>query len=121
MKAPGTKWRNLQEWFSDDKEYVKKIYKHAIESMFKYDLDNEEENEFNARKWIKKHFNIASNVSLEDTIKWVNKLGKQKVLITLDRLDYDFMYQCDGDIDEVEAAFDDELENYPENVYFINC
>lgn len=56
-------------------------------------------------KWVAKHFNIDSDLSIEDTIFYVNKLGKQPKLVRLDRYDHSWIYDFDGDIDEIENEF----------------
>jgi hypothetical protein len=114
------KWGELQKWLRIDKALLKEQLRWAIKNKKSPSWEELQEQEEKKLKWIKKHFNIDSNLDLELTIKWVNKLGKQQTPITLCKMDYDFMYDHDGDIDELEEVFWDEMENYPKNAYFIN-
>ena len=79
------------------------------------------EHEATVSKWIIKHYNVdISGVDFEDGVTWVNKHGKQKCPIKLGIFNYSFVDYIDGDIDEVEQAFWEEIDNYPKNMVFIN-
>lgn len=56
------------------------------------------------REWFKNKMNIDSHVSMESTIKFAKKYGKQEELTTLYAFDTSITYGFDGDIDELEEA-----------------
>ena len=105
-------WNRLQYYYGCTKKET--IWYHK--QFKKRDLYIPKESVF---KWIKKNFNIESCLDIDDTIKYVNKHGKQDKLIKLMKFDYSFMWNFDGDIDEVEEVFWDEMSNYPKNAVLI--
>jgi hypothetical protein len=56
-------------------------------------------------KAIKKRFNIDSHVSLLDTVNLVNRIGKQAKIRQVFRYDFSWIWDFDGDIDEIENEF----------------
>ena len=57
------------------------------------------------RKWVLRKFNILSNVSIRDTLKIVNSIGKQKETFTIYGTDISFMLDYEDDIDGLESAY----------------
>lgn len=61
-------------------------------------------------KSVKKRFNIDSYLSIDETIKAVNKLGKRDTLTKLQKYNSSWIFDFDGDIDELESEFYDTQE-----------
>lgn len=68
-------------------------------------------------KHIFKRYNIKSYVSLRDTIKVANRIGKQKVTKVIERFDYGLLSDFDGDIDELEDLV---WENLQDNTIYLD-
>lgn len=71
-------------------------------------------------KWLLRNMNIKANGYVEQAIKWVNKHGKPDRVVNFNPFDTSFMNYIDGDVDEVEAAFWNEMDGYPTNTIFVN-
>ena len=119
LYAPG-RFRDIQLSRHWDKSRTRSWYKYFCNKKMWAETDYLEAEE-TAVKWIIKHLNVdVSGVEFDYGLDWVNKHGKQKHLIKLGMFDYSFADFIDGDINEIENAYWGELENYPENMYFIN-
>ncbi len=117
---PKGEWRDLQMICNWTKKQVKQNYRHRLKIREWYDTDYTEL-ERTAREWIKRHFNIDTcNVDFEDGVDAVNRMGKQSKMVVLRRFSYDFIDDLDGDIDEAEGAFWQEMDNYEPNAVFVN-
>jgi hypothetical protein len=95
------------------KKDVKRIYKNDMKRILS------SYNEDVVRKWIRRKFNVESDLDINLLIKWVNENGRQKKLVNLMKMDYSFTYDFEGNIDEVESAFWEEMNNYPKNTVLI--
>ena len=105
-------FRDMQLANCCSKKKVKQIYKRANRCLLAY-------NEDVVRKWIRRKFNVESHLDINLLIKWVNKNGRQKKLVNLMKMDYSFMYDFEGNIDEAESVFWEEMNNYPKNTVLI--
>jgi hypothetical protein len=117
---PKGAFREYQMLHYYDKKRVKDIYRYQIQNRKWYDVDYADL-EQTTIEWVKRHFNIdMSNVNFDDGIDTVNKIGKQKKMIKLERFVYSFADHLDGDLGELEMAYWEEVETYPTNSYFVN-
>ena len=62
-------------------------------------------------KWVKKHFNIDSCLSIEDTINFVNVNGKKDKLTKIEKYDMSWFWNFDGDEGELENEFYATIDN----------
>jgi len=83
------------------KEYIKA----------RYFINNGELSEAKIQSWVLKRFNIKSYVSIKETARIVNLIGKQDETKEIFKMDFSFMDTFDGDIDEIEN------EMYKNNPY----
>lgn len=117
---PKGAFREYQMIYYYDKKRVKDIYRYQVQNRNWYNVDYSDL-EQTTIEWVKRHFNIdMSNVNFDDGIDTVNKIGKQKKMIKLERFDYSFADHLDGDLGELEMAYWEEVETYPTNSYFVN-
>jgi hypothetical protein len=69
---------------------------------------------------VKRRFNVdVSAVGLEAGIEWIRKHGRQDKEVYLCRFDFSFANRLDGDIDELESEYWEEVQTYPGNAMFI--
>jgi hypothetical protein len=102
------------------KLWTKKQTFNIVKSWTKEPLRSYDQKE--VLKWIEKHFNlrIGWDISFELFVKQVNKLGKQSTLKEVVKYDTGWFDSFDGDVDEVESAFYNDLdENYTKNQILI--
>jgi len=71
------------------------------------------------QNWIKRKFKIDSYFDINKTIEVVNQIGRQKALTFLRSVDTSFIYDFDGDVDELEGAIY-EANPINENIIYIN-
>ncbi len=62
-------------------------------------------------KWIKKHFNIDSYLPIDKTINYVNANGKHATPTKLDKYDHSWIFDFDGDMDDIENEFYNTLDS----------
>jgi hypothetical protein len=115
LYAPG-KFRDIQLYKNCTKSDVKRYYKYWMQDKTMQDYD-----EYEIEKHIRRYYNIdISGVYFQDAINWIQKKGKRfKTLVKLCKFDYSFMWDFDGDIDEAEELFWDEMDQYPKNAILI--
>jgi len=70
-------------------------------------------------KWVKRNFNIKTELSIDKVVDFINKKGKQKELINLIRTSLPSMSDFDGDCNELETYFWDHMEQFPINTIMI--
>ena len=112
--APGL-FRTIQSIHGITKKDVPRYYK-----LYKPDLKKDYDEE-DIIKHIRKYYNIdITNVYFESAIRWINKnKTRYKELMVMLRFDYSFIYDFEGDIDEAEGYFWEEMDNYPKNTILI--
>jgi hypothetical protein len=103
----------IQSKFQCEKHEVKNYW-----SMFDFMNYNELSNA-KVDKWIEKNFNVKPNGYTYEAISFVNKHGKQDKAKSLCRFEYSG-FETEGDIDEVENMFWEEMKQYPDGAIFIN-
>jgi hypothetical protein len=91
-----------------------KIFSNKERDLLKNSVGYDEDKSL---KHIFKQYNIKSYVSLKDTVKVVNKIGKQKVTKIIERFDFNHFSDIDGDIDELENAF---WESMKDNTIYLD-
>lgn len=69
-------------------------------------------------RWVKRNFNIDSNVSIESTVKVVNTIGKQVETKKIYAMEFPDMDYFDGDIDDLENEIY-ELNRHDRNTILI--
>ena len=113
---PDGLFRRIQSYYGCTKEMALLFYK-----KLKPDLKGIGYDEYDIEKHISRYYNIdTSHVGIESAIRWINKHGKKfKERVVLMKFDFSFMYSFDGDIDEAEDLFWDEMKNYPKNCILI--
>ena len=70
---------------------------------------------------LRRKYNVTTelDVTLDTAAKWCAKHGRQEKPVKLCKFDMGFLYDIDGDIDEVERAYWEEVSKYPSNVVFV--
>jgi len=83
-----------------------------------YFINDGEISESKIQSWVLKRFNIKSYVSIKDTVRIVNRIGKQDEVKEVFGIDYSFMDNFDGDIDDVESLIN-EYNPYNKNIVYV--
>ena len=112
-------FRNIQENKQCSKERAKWYYKiWQQREREKISQTYHDENEL-IYKWIKRNFNIESNeyIGIDRTISFVNKRGRYNKLVVLETFNYS--YEGDGDIDELESDFNEYMDSFEKNTVFV--
>lgn len=110
-------FRDVQLRAGMTKKAVVKWYKLRNEYP---ETDGEPYSETTARRAIARRFNVTGdNLALCEVMAWVNAHGRQSKPIELMHFDTGWMLDIDGDIDEVEKAYWDEVAQYPDNAVFV--
>jgi len=108
---PPGRWRDLQLLYNWKKNNVREAYRYHVNAA---EVKNPESySREDIEKWILKHFNI--NISLiydtDQAVSAVNKLGRQKKVIKLSKYDMSWIYDFDGNCNEIEAEYYNSLES----------
>jgi len=90
--------------------YYKMVDRMKKEPVLDYDM---------LEKWLFKHFNIKCNGHIQEALKWLSTYGKPSSTVYFHKFDTSFTNYLDGDADELEGAFWDEMGNYEKNTVFI--
>jgi len=115
---PHGSYRNCQEYWLTSKKETLKEYRRLFKTKFDYEYCFEYEDELQA--WIKRNFNIdVTHIDILDAIELVNKVGKQDKLMIARAFDWSFMEYFDGDVDEAEELFWEEMNNYEPNTLLL--
>lgn len=97
----------IQRRYNCDKKETKWYRKNKYTKLYR----EPEISEDKILKWIKKHFNFDSYVDLDQTIAIVNKCGRQEKLTKIEQYDHSWIFDFDGDVDELESEFWDTIED----------
>jgi hypothetical protein len=101
-----------QLWTKDD---LKRHLRYCIANKWDTDVDYKI-----VEAWVRRNFNIdITHVDVNEGIRLVNRVGKQKTLMIAHAFDYSFMWDFDGDVDEIEQVFWEEMEQYEPNTILI--
>lgn len=113
----GGLFREVQLREGMTKKAVAKWYRHKVELAR---CDGEPYDETEVRRSIARRFNVTGdNLALFEVMAWVNKHGRQAKPVELCHFDESWLMGLDGDIDELVAAYWDEVAQYPENAVFV--
>ena len=109
--------RDAQLTMGLTKKGVVKWYRNEIRRK---DGDGLPYHETDAIRAINRRFNVdISDVLFFEGVAWVNKHGRQDKLVVLCHFDDLWQMGLDGDIDDFEAAYWDEVAQYPNNAVFV--
>jgi len=105
----------LQTKYQIPKTEIPHFYYRMVDSMKRkpildYDM---------LEKWLFRHFNIRANGYINEALKWLSVNGKPSSVVYFHKFDTSFANQLDGDVDEFEGAFWDEMDNYEKNTVFV--
>jgi len=113
----GGLFREVQLREGMTKKSVAKWYRRKVELARR---DGEPYDETVVRRSIARRFNVTGdNLALFEVMAWVNAHGRQSKPGELMHFDESWMLDLDGDIDEFEKAYWDEVAQYPDNAVFV--
>jgi hypothetical protein len=94
--------------------YIKELKSYYIKLMnYQYPVKISDKDFYKA---VKRRFNVDSFLSIEDTARIINRIGRQDKMVKLEKYDSSWIFDFDGDIDELEREFYDTQE---ENVIYV--
>lgn len=90
--------------------------KRAIQAKVNFTFGELDEDKI--RHIFEKRFNVKSYISIQETVKAINRRGRYNELTTFYSTDYSFMDYFDGDIDDIFEAIEENNPSEKNVVYF---
>lgn len=114
---PGGVFRQIQLDTGCDKRAVREWYRLSRSSRAQEAYDERASAHAFTRRT---NIEFSDDVDFMEAVAWFRKHGMQAQRIRLCRFHWGFMEMFDGDIEEAEKMYWDEVNDYPENAVFIS-